>query len=175
MAGLRIRWRGVARVAVVVAVGLIGLRLLPGLLRAPEPPPLAADVGLPQARPVTDVPTRGAAKARQAARRRDVKAAGPAPAAERHHRPGQKKRRSSPATAASTAVIGSRHRRRHHQVKRAHPHHRKAVESDVESNPPPVPEYVPPPPPEPTPEPPPEPTLAPPPAPGDGSEEFAPH
>ena len=52
MAGVRIRWRGVARVAAVVLVALIALRLLPGLLRAPEPPPLGADVGLPRATPV---------------------------------------------------------------------------------------------------------------------------
>ena len=49
--GVRIRWRGVARVAAIVVVALLALRLLPGLLRAPEPPPLGADVGLPKAKP----------------------------------------------------------------------------------------------------------------------------
>jgi hypothetical protein len=61
MAGVRIRWRGVARVAAIVLVAVIALRLLPGLLRAPEPPPLAGDVGLPKAAhppaPVPDPPT----------------------------------------------------------------------------------------------------------------------
>src|SRR5882724_1839293 len=62
MGRVRIRWRGVARAAAIVLVGLIALRLLPGFLRAPEPPPLAADVGLPKATPVTEVPRGGAAK-----------------------------------------------------------------------------------------------------------------
>jgi hypothetical protein len=44
MAGVRIRWRGVARAAAVVVVVLLGARLVPELLRAPEPPPLGADV-----------------------------------------------------------------------------------------------------------------------------------
>jgi hypothetical protein len=61
MAGVRIRWRGVARVAAIVLVALVALRLLPGLLRAPEPPPLAGDVGLPKAAhraaAVPDAPT----------------------------------------------------------------------------------------------------------------------
>jgi len=37
-----------ARVAAVAAAALLALQALPGLLRPPEPPPLAPDVGLPQ-------------------------------------------------------------------------------------------------------------------------------
>jgi hypothetical protein len=172
MAGVRIRWSGVARVAAVVVVGLIALRLLPGLLRAPEPPPLAADVGLPKAEPVKSEP---------------VRAIMPAPTERRRRKP--KPRREVPALAdpkvriaadepASTARIGTgerRHRRPHRQ---APAHHAKAVRVSrerVESTAATVPEYVPPAPPEPAPE-----VLpAPPPrtdsTPGDGSEEFAPH
>lgn len=84
MASVRIRWRGVARVAAIVLVGLIALRLLPGLLRTPEPPPLAADVGLPQAKPVT--------AARRHARRSRTRPARDAP--------------------ASVAVIGTHHKHR---------------------------------------------------------------
>jgi hypothetical protein len=51
MRGVRIRWRGLARVAAAAVVVLVALNVLPTLLRAPEPPPLGADVGLPRAEP----------------------------------------------------------------------------------------------------------------------------
>jgi hypothetical protein len=51
MGGVRVRWRSVGKVAALAAGGLIALQALPGLLRAPEPPPLAADVGLPRPLP----------------------------------------------------------------------------------------------------------------------------
>jgi hypothetical protein len=163
MAGVRIRWRGVARVAAIVVVGLVVLRLLPGLLRAPEPPPLAADVGLPKAvepEPVEVEPT----PVEPAAKRRP----------RRHReRPHQKARpRVAPDAPASTAVIGTHHRHRKAQKStRPRPHQGIALESPA----PPAPEYVAEPPPEPTLEPPPAVVPAPPPPPGDGSEEFAPH
>jgi outer membrane biosynthesis protein TonB len=158
MAGIRIRWRGVARVAAIAFVVLIAVRLLPGFLRAPEPPPLGADVGLPQGAPVPDVPREGAP--RRAGRDRTTRAAAPVPDA-----------------PASKAVIGTRHR---HRVTRKHA---PAPENAVELPPPPTPEYVPPPAPEPVAEPAPEPIAEPAPepspaprsTPGDGSEEFAPH
>jgi hypothetical protein len=165
MAGVRIRWRGVARVAAILVVGVLALRLLPGFLRAPEPPPLAADVGLPKAAPVTEVPRGGAAKPVTDVPRRRAAA-----------RPRKERRRSRPQKShphrvsdapASRAVIGSK---RKHRVRRvvkppSHP------EPKPESSPPPVPEYVPPVIPEPIPQP----SPAPPSTPGDGSQEFAPH
>jgi hypothetical protein len=164
MAGVRIRWRGVARVAALVVVGLVVLRLLPGLLRAPEPPPLAADVGLPQAKPVRVVE-----QPRPPHRRRIPERPRPDP-------------RPVPDGPAATAVIGTRHKRRIRRTAGHHSLRQGAVESKpvpepkatVESIPPPLPERVPPPP-EPVAEPLPEPAPAPPTTPGDGSEEFAPH
>lgn len=45
----RIRWRNVARLAAGAALLVVLAEALPGLLRAPQPPPLPADVGLPAA------------------------------------------------------------------------------------------------------------------------------
>ena len=146
---VRIRWRGVARAAAIVGVGLIGLRLVPGLLRAPEPPPLGADVGLPKAGPAASTPVRVVRKKPPSVRRRRV-----------------------PDAAAATATIGTRSRHRPERRRRAH---RRARVEPVEPPPPPTPEYVPPPAPEPSPEPLPAPSRVPESTPGDGSEEFAPH
>lgn len=150
MASVRIRWRGVARIAAIVLIGLLALRLLPGLLRAPEPPPLAADVGLPQAKPVTEAPRR------------------------RHPRhPATRPVRDAPA---AVAVIGVHHEHRLKKTVEARPKPTAEPAAPVpESTPPPIPEYVPPAAPEPVPEPLPEPAPAPSSTPGDGSEEFAPH
>ncbi|MBS1887371.1 MAG: hypothetical protein JSU06_09300 [Actinobacteria bacterium] len=151
MDGVRIRWRGVARAAAIVAVAAVALRLLPGLVRAPEPPPLGADVGLPrtvrrEAVQVERVPAPVTAKRAPRPRREKPKA---------------RRRAVVQDAPAATATIGSRARRRRPKA--------------VESPPPRVPEYVPPPPPEPPPTPLPEPPPAPPSVPGDGSEEFTPH
>jgi hypothetical protein len=154
MASVRIRWRGVARAAAIVVVGLLALRVVPGLLRAPEPPPLGRDVGLPRASAAPVKPVRAVTK--------------PKPRE-------KKKTRVLPDRAASVAVIGAHHR---HRVRR----HRRGTmpgPEPVESTAPAVPEYVPPPPPETPPAAAPELPAAPPPAssttPGDGSQEFAPH
>jgi hypothetical protein len=48
MGPIRIRWRSAARIGGFALAGLIVLKLLPGLLEPPDPPPLAADVGLPR-------------------------------------------------------------------------------------------------------------------------------
>jgi hypothetical protein len=48
MTGVRVRWTVLGRVAAIAVAGLAAVQVLPGLLRAPEPPPLAADVGLPR-------------------------------------------------------------------------------------------------------------------------------
>ena len=151
MAGIRIRWRGVARVAAIVVVALIALRLLPGLLRAPEPPPLAADVGLPRVTPVSDVPRRGAAELAPHARRHR------ADRPREQRRPHRRRVRSRPTAdrPASKAVI--------------------RAGKPAEATRPPVPEYSPPVAPEAAPEPLAEPSPSPPSTPGDGSQEFAPH
>jgi DNA polymerase III subunit gamma/tau len=162
MGGVRIRWRGVARAAAIVVVGLIVLRLLPELLRAPQPPPLGADVGLPQARPARVV-------AKREPKRPQRKPQPPrGPKRHPHERQARRKVQAVPDPPASNAVIGTRRRHR--------PDRRKpSPAAPVESTPSPVPEYVPPPTPEPLPTPLPEPAPTPPSAPGDGSEEFAPH
>ena len=180
---MRIRWRRVARVAAIIVVGLIALRVVPGLLRAPEPPPLGADVGLPKAKTAPAEPVRAVTK--EPARRRGKAAPS---------RDVRKSRRKQPAPVvtdapAATAVIGSRQRNRDRRPRGRPPHRRRrgdsapappespaeAASAPVESSPPPAPEYVPPPVAEPSPAPVPEPAPEPPSTPGDGSEEFAPH
>jgi hypothetical protein len=47
MGRVQVRWSVLAKMALVVVIALLALRLLPTLLRPPAPPPLAADVGLP--------------------------------------------------------------------------------------------------------------------------------
>jgi hypothetical protein len=146
MKGVRIRWRGVTRVAAAAFVGLLVLHLLPGLLRAPEPPPLGADVGLPKAEPIPK-PVRKVTKV-------------------------PPKTKVLPDKPASKAVIGTHtHRRPHRRPQRKKPPPPPAVETSSE----PVPEYTAPAPPEPLPEPLAEAPPAPPSTPGDGSQEFAPH
>jgi hypothetical protein len=171
MAGLRIRWRGVARVAAILVVGLLVLRLLPGFLRAPEPPPLAADVGLPQVKPVTEPPRGGAAQPMtDVSGRRAVGRARAAvrPRKQRRRSRSQKSRpRPVRDAPASRAVIGSKRKHRVRTV--AKPPSRPGPKP--ESTPPPVPEYIPPVAPEPLPEPSPATSSTP----GDGSQEFAPH
>ena len=108
------------------------LRLLPGLLRAPEPPPLGADVGLPKAKPVP---------------RCRVERSGEA---ESRTRPKSRPRKSVPDAPAATARIGTRDPPSTEAASA-----RTEVEADSrspnrpESTPPPAPEYVPPPAPEP--------------------------
>jgi hypothetical protein len=193
MAGVRIRWRGVARVAAIVLVALLAVRLLPGFLRAPEPPPLAANVGLPRAEPV-EAPGGGAARPGSKTLRRgaappvtDVPRRRPSPAAThpRKHRRRPRPRRSRPRPVrdapASEATIGSRRKHRIKQEGRPHAGRDKVSEPGsspeevTEPAPPPAPEYVPPAIPEPVPAPLPEPSPEPPSTPGDGSQEFAPH
>jgi hypothetical protein len=158
MAGVRIRWRGVARAAAMAVASALALHVVPGLLRAPEPPPPAADVGLPKAR-------------------------GPVRAAQ--EQPRKIRRRAVTDAPAATAKIGTRTRRRRER-RHSHPSpparkptpRTKAAEPPPEpvgSLPPPGPEYVPPAVPERSPTSVPELPPAPESAPGDGSEEFAPH
>jgi hypothetical protein len=152
VAGVRIRWRGVARLAAIVVVGLIALRSVPALLHAPVPPPLGRDVGLP--------------KAKSRASRPLARPKRPKP-----------HRRSVPDAPAATVRIGTgirhRHKRRRHHKHRIPPP--KPTLEPVESAPSPTPAYVPEPAPEPAPAPLPEPPSATRSMPGDGSQEFAPH
>ncbi len=105
MAGMRIRWRGVARVGAIVLIAVIALRLVPGLLRTPEPPPVPADVGLPKAAagtPPSIVPPRAEAKKRA---RRSVPR-------RRRGSAGESRPASRGEASAASAVIGTRARRR---------------------------------------------------------------
>jgi len=202
MWGLRIRWRRVARTAAIVVVGLIALRLVPTLLRAPEPPPLGRDVGLPKAgRPAAVGRIPGAVEGR---RERSRRPSATRPAATKHRKRTSRTRRSSSRSlrrgfprrataraasdpAAATAVIGTRTGRHpHHARHRSPPGHERATQATpsparepspepVEPAPPAAPEYVPPPVREPSPTPVPDPPSPPRSVPGDGSEEFAPH
>lgn len=150
MAGLRIRWRAVGRVAAILAVGLIALRLVPTLLRAPEPPPLSRDVGLPKVRSAASGTVRVVKKRPRKPHRHVTH--------HEHPHPSRDPRPASKAKISSTP--------------------RPAPEpppEPVESGPPPAPEYVSPPVPEPSPTPVPDPPPAPRSVPGDGSEEFAAH
>ena len=144
-----------AKVAAAAFVGLILLSVLPGLLRAPDPPPLGADVGLPK-RVVTEPALRPPSRRRKSRR--------------------SPRTTPVPDAPAATATIGTRTRRPRHRKHR--PHRTDAGEPAArrrETSPEPVPEYTPPAPPEAAPEPVAEPPPAPPSTPGDGSQEFAPH
>jgi len=144
---VRVRWAGTWKVAAVAVGLLIAVQALPVLMRPPQPPPLAKDVGLP---PVM-------------------------PAAEESPPPNLRfetdaERPKGTTGMAATGVISStprpRQRRERRQIVRPSP----APQPPVSATPPaePVP-YEPPTPPIAPPAP------APPPAPpGDGSEEFAP-
>ncbi len=43
----------------IVVAGLAALQILPGLLKTPEPPPLAADIGLPRVKVVAPIAEHG--------------------------------------------------------------------------------------------------------------------
>lgn len=143
--------------AVALAAGLVALQVLPGLLRPPQAPPLAADVGLP--------------RVAGAERELVIREAEPKP----RPQPKPKPLRAHGLSAA-TAVIGTKPRRR---VPKRRPveslsHTERKSPAPSQPVPTPAPEpppYAPPPEPEPVPAPAPDP----PPPPSDGSVEFAPH
>ncbi|HEX4304609.1 MAG TPA: hypothetical protein VHZ54_01100 [Solirubrobacterales bacterium] len=164
---MRIRWRGVARVAAIVAVGLIALSFVPSLLRGPEPPPLGRDVGLPSAKPAA---SRSVHVMHEPSPRRRGKP--------RHRKKSRVHHRAVPDAPAAAARIGTRtHRRREHRSAppKSSPDLTEPAPEPVEPAPPAAPEYVPPAAPEPAPTPVPEPPSEPRSVPGDGSQEFAPH
>lgn len=157
MGRVRVRWRGVGKVAAVLIAGLVALQVLPGLLKPPEAPPLAADVGLPR----VSVPHEPAVEIHEPAQASKPPKVKPEP-------------RRSNGLSAATAVIGTTPRR--HKPRRREP--RGDLFSHTERKSPAPPPPAPPPPPEPppyVPPPAPEPPPNPPPPPTDGSVEFAPH
>jgi hypothetical protein len=152
MSGIRVRWRALGKGAAVAAVGLIALQLLPGLLRPPEAPPLASDVGLPRPDPLDANQV-----SRLAGRQVDS------------HREGEGGR-----GRLGRARVAARPMRPSPRV--------RAPARPPRPAPPPLPGAAPvpavapaPPAPPPAPEPPVAAAPAPPPPPGDGSLEFAPH
>lgn len=161
MGRVRVQWRSVAKVAAALAAGLAALQVLPALLKAPEAPPLASDVGLPR----LHVPREPAVEIREPKRRPKR----------------QPKLRRSDDISAATATIGTtpqnRPRRRGRRGRRGElPSH--TGRKSPAAPPPPAfepPPYVPPPEPPPAPEPAPAPAPQPTPPPTDGSVEFAPH
>ncbi len=173
MGGVRIRWRQAAKLG-LAGVGLLAaLQLAPALLRAPEPPPLGADVGLP--RPAQ---SRGSFVAPRATKEpRDPKRAADQPSRGSFVAPRATKepRAREPLPPGVISSVPHPHRRAHPR-RRAKPTRQPAATppAPIEAAPPPLQtapaplEYAPAPAVEPAPSPAP-------PAPGDGSEEFAPH
>jgi hypothetical protein len=163
MGGVRIRWRALAKLAALVVGAVAALQVLPALLKAPAPPPLARDVGLPRVKPAP-VQTRGSfpthevdkeprdSQARhRAALPPDVISSLP----RRHHAPKPKTKRSQRSKAPKTLLVPK-------PVTAPPPPIESAPPAPVEPPPPPAPA-------------PPTPLPQPPPPPADGSEEFAPH
>ena len=145
---MRIRWSGMAKLAIGAIAGLVALQALPAMLHPPEPPPLAEDVGLP----------------------RIDRSAGSPPPQTRLETP--RAHKGAGKTTKSAAIDVIRSKPRSPRPAAAKP---KAPPAPPVEPPAPSPVYEPPPPSSPTPSatlaPPP--AAAPPP--GDGSEEFAPH
>jgi hypothetical protein len=148
---LRVRWSAAGKVAVAIVVGVLALRAVPALVQPPEPPPLAADVGLPRS-VVGARPERGSRLWRIGAQRTAAMAVGGARAVARPRRDGRPgpdgEMSSSAGRKPGTPIAGP---------------------GPTPPAPGPAPEPLPV-----APAPAPEPAPAPPP-PSDGSEEFSPH
>ncbi|MGE0066747.1 MAG: hypothetical protein AB7T48_05275 [Solirubrobacterales bacterium] len=167
MGAIRVRWRGVGKVAGLAAAAVVGLNVLPGAFAAPQAPPLAPDVGLAGVAGTSGAPPVIVREAE----------AEPEPARKRRPKP---KPRPSRGVAPASAVIGTTPRRHElePEARRRCPNGDLASVCEPKSPPAPAP-----PPPSPAPEPvvpappsEPVPVPAPPqPAPEDGSMEFAPH
>jgi hypothetical protein len=163
MGAVRIRWRALARVAVIAVAGIAALQALPDLLKPPAPPPLARDVGLPR---VAALPKQSRGSLRTLEVQKEPR--------------DRERQRAGAGRALPPDVISSvphrhvkRKPRRESEPSRTKPRPPRAT---VLTPSPPAPEpptsppasipIEPPPPPAPS---------ATPPAPTDGSEEFAPH
>lgn len=162
MVKLRVRWQSAVRLGALVASGCLALAAGPALFRAPDPPPLARDIGLPR---VVRAPDERSGAPPFAFN--DAIASPPIPGRQprsRHHDPGTHRHgRPTRKPAADAAADGT-------------PPGSPAPKVSAPPLPPtptPAPTYIPA-----TPQPPPAASPAPAPAPppaGDGSEEFAPH
>src|SRR3954462_14255500 len=116
MRRVRVRWTSAAKAAAIVVAALVALQALPALLKPPEPPPLAPDVGLPQpvvkdAEPELHQQIHPAEVEVDAVRRRELEqpggmtGLGPAKVVSRSGRRLRRKRRDpepTPAPAAAT-------------------------------------------------------------------------
>ena len=89
--GVRVHWRGTAKVVLVLVGGVAALQIVPSLLKAPEAPPLAPDVGLPR------IEVRTGAEPAPVTRKR------PKPL-QRHPRPPHHRPKPKPAPPAATAA-----------------------------------------------------------------------
>jgi len=153
----------VAKVAGLALAGLVAVAVVPGMLRAPEPPPLGRDVGLPRAGD-------GAFRTRAMQKAPKQRGRGHERPPRRHHE--RARRRHRPANRRSNGAFLSPG-----EKKAPKPERRRPARVEPTPEPAPAPEPAPPPSPEPVASPPP-PTPSPPPPgpqPEDGSAEFAPH
>jgi hypothetical protein len=143
----RIRWSSLGRPIAAALAMIVAIALLPGLLAAPEPPPLPADIGLP----------RGSAAVNLDASRRPLLRSAPDPGRPRvDRRPGERLGRRAP----------ERDRDRPEPPPDTPAPAARAAGAPAPAAPPaPVPEPIPPPPPQPAvslpPPPPPAPVAAP--------------
>jgi hypothetical protein len=147
---VRIRWKAAGKVAAIAVGGLLALQVLPGLLKPPAPPPLGADVGLPQVevRPQAEPPPPPLSSAPKPRKRGRLDAK-----ISSKPKPHRRKKRSQPKRVKSRPT---------------------ATPPAIAPPPEPAPEPAPPPAPEPSPAPSEPPTRVPPPPANDGSMEFAP-
>jgi len=156
MGAVRIRWRALAKVAMIAVGVVVALQALPGLLQPPAPPPLAKDVGL-----------RGIVVERNPSKRVEFLSHTESKS------PRRERELSSPLPPGVISSVPHRHakptsRRKRPKERASSP----SPEPSAAESPPPA--ATPPTPIEPSPSPPPPPPAGPDP-PADGSEEFAPH
>jgi hypothetical protein len=180
MGGVRIRWRGLGKVVLVLVGGLLALQVLPSLLKPPAPPPIAADVGLPQVE--VQQPEEGSPQPSDSSRPFSTRHPEPRPIERRHHPKAGRRGQLS-------VKVSSKPRRKRHRPHRELPESRSSAPASAGApahpagsppvpSPPPAPEPSSPPPtplPAPAPSPIPPPPSEPSPPANDGSEEFAPH
>src|SRR3954451_10335951 len=105
MRRVRVRWTSAAKAAAIAVAALVALQALPALLKPPEPPPLAADVGLPKVVPQEQAPQEPVRR-RGLERPRGITGLGPAKVVSRSGRRRHRKRRHpepTPAPAAPTS------------------------------------------------------------------------
>jgi len=183
MAKMRVRWQSAARIGGAGLLAAAGLIAGPSLFRAPDPPPLPTDIGLPRGGSQTAAAQGAREKAERSNTRRDHRGfpRRPRSAPRRPCHTRQRCRHSSADPRAPSSRSGSRSAGGKNRVSRL-PHVKGGAPdqgSAPAAPPPPIAAPAPPPvsaPPAPALSPPPAPAPAPAaPPPGDGSEEFAPH